>query len=42
MPASDFQPQLSHKGYTVTMTDLSAFPITKKWPAEHPDRIQLY
>jgi GST-like protein len=25
-----------------TMTDLSAFPITKKWPAKHPDRIQLY
>ncbi|OLL32834.1 glutathione S-transferase [Burkholderia sp. SRS-W-2-2016] len=24
------------------MTDLSAFPITKKWPAEHPERIQLY
>lgn len=24
------------------MTDLSAFPITKKWPASHPDRIQLY
>lgn len=24
------------------MTDLSAFPITKKWPAEHSDRIQLY
>jgi GSH-dependent disulfide-bond oxidoreductase len=24
------------------MTDLSAFPITKKWPAAHPDRIQLY
>lgn len=24
------------------MTDLSAFPITKKWPATHPDRIQLY
>jgi GST-like protein len=24
------------------MTELSAFPITKKWPAEHPDRIQLY
>ena len=23
-------------------TDLSAFPITKKWPAQHPDRIQLY
>ena len=24
------------------MTDLSAFPITRKWPAVHPDRIQLY
>ncbi len=24
------------------MTDLSAFPITNKWPAQHPDRIQLY
>jgi GSH-dependent disulfide-bond oxidoreductase len=24
------------------MTNLSAFPITRKWPARHPDRIQLY
>jgi GST-like protein len=24
------------------MADLSAFPITRRWPAEHPDRIQLY
>lgn len=24
------------------MTDLSVFPITQKWPAQHPDRIQLY
>ena len=24
------------------MSDLSAFPITKRWPARHPDRIQLY
>lgn len=24
------------------MTDLSRFPITKKWPALHPDRLQLY
>lgn len=24
------------------MTDLSDFPITKKWPAAHPERIQLY
>ena len=24
------------------MTDLSAFATTRKWPARHPDRIQLY
>jgi GSH-dependent disulfide-bond oxidoreductase len=24
------------------MSDLSAFPVTRKWPARHPDRIQLY
>ena len=24
------------------MTDLSAFPITRKWPPQHPNRIQLY
>ena len=24
------------------MKDLSAFPITRKWPAQHPDRLQLY
>jgi GST-like protein len=24
------------------MNDLSAFPITQKWPARHPDRLQLY
>lgn len=24
------------------MTDLSTFSITKKWPAQHPDRLQLY
>ncbi|MFC3110359.1 glutathione S-transferase N-terminal domain-containing protein [Undibacterium arcticum] len=24
------------------MTNLSAFTITKKWPARHPDRLQLY
>ncbi|MEO6985753.1 MAG: glutathione S-transferase, partial [Paralcaligenes sp.] len=24
------------------MIDLSTFPINKKWPARHPDRIQLY
>ncbi len=24
------------------MSDLSAFPITQRWPAQHPDKIQLY
>ena len=24
------------------MTDLSDFPITRRWPAQHPDRLQLY
>ncbi|MBP9206021.1 MAG: glutathione S-transferase N-terminal domain-containing protein [Kofleriaceae bacterium] len=24
------------------MPSLAAFPITKKWPAQHPDRLQLY
>jgi GSH-dependent disulfide-bond oxidoreductase len=24
------------------VSDLSSFPISRKWPAQHPDRIQLY
>lgn len=24
------------------MSNLSQFPITRKWPAKHPDRLQLY
>src|SRR2546423_15010337 len=24
------------------MTGLSAFPITSRWPAKHPERLQLY
>ena len=24
------------------MSDLSDFPITRRWPAQHPDRLQLY
>lgn len=24
------------------MADLSVFPITRKWPAQHPERLQLY
>ena len=26
----------------VPLPDLSSFPITKRWPAKHPDRLQLY
>ena len=24
------------------MIDLAGHPITRKWPARHPDRLQLY
>ena len=24
------------------MADLSVFPITRRWPAAHPERLQLY
>ncbi|MDB5578101.1 MAG: glutathione S-transferase, partial [Bradyrhizobium sp.] len=24
------------------MSELSGFPITARWPAKHPDRLQLY
>jgi GST-like protein len=24
------------------MNDLSGFPVIKRWPAAHPDRLQLY
>ncbi|HPM68953.1 MAG TPA: glutathione S-transferase, partial [Piscinibacter sp.] len=24
------------------MSDLSRFPVTRKWPAQHPERLQLY
>ena len=24
------------------MSDLSVFPVTAKWPARHPERLQLY
>src|SRR5580692_11981686 len=29
-------------GQAFLMSDLSAFPITQRWPAKHPDRLQLY
>src|SRR5271163_3833326 len=34
--------QLYTRRYGGDMTDLSAFPVTRKWPAQHPDRLQLY
>ena len=27
---------------TIPLSDLSSFPITARWPAQHPERIQLY
>lgn len=32
----------AHEPYIRQMHDLSAFPITKRWPPQHRDRIQLY
>jgi GSH-dependent disulfide-bond oxidoreductase len=34
--------QASHFKHVRAMHDLSNFPITRKWPARHPDRLQLY
>src|SRR5580698_8499869 len=34
-----------HRRFPATgihMSDLSQFPVAKKWPAQHPDRLQLY
>jgi GSH-dependent disulfide-bond oxidoreductase len=31
-----------HNHLEIWMSDLSAFPITKRWPPQHPDRLQLY
>src|SRR3954464_15391930 len=31
-----------HSSRSAPMTDLSQFPITRRWPAEHPERLQLY
>src|SRR5690606_2797355 len=27
---------------SIIMSDLSSFPVTRRWPPRHPDRIQLY
>ena len=29
-------------GTEITVADLSAFPVTHKWPPQHPERLQLY
>jgi GSH-dependent disulfide-bond oxidoreductase len=34
--------QVSRDHNSDTMTSLVAFPVTKKWPPQHPDRLQLY
>src|SRR5690606_16487334 len=34
--------QVHQPAKRTAMADLSNFPITRKWPARHPDRIQLY
>src|SRR5712672_735627 len=38
--------QWARRGDSVTlvrhMIDLSSFPVTRKWPPQHPDRLQLY
>jgi GSH-dependent disulfide-bond oxidoreductase len=41
-PAAGKQNEHRHHCPETRMTDLSAFAITRKWPALHPDRIQLY
>lgn len=30
------------RGGTSLVADLSSFPITGRWPATHPERLQLY
>src|SRR5262245_47622087 len=42
MPAPMIQPPRTPTRKSSPMTDLSAFPVARKWPARHPDRIQLY
>jgi GST-like protein len=37
-----FGPTLLPESPEFSMPDLSAFPIAARWPAKHPDRLQLY
>ena len=41
VPNADNGFSLTHSLET-PMSTLDAFPITRKWPAQHPDRLQLY
>ncbi len=36
------KPRVMGAAYIARMTMLQDFPITAKWPAQHPDRLQLY
>jgi GSH-dependent disulfide-bond oxidoreductase len=40
LPAAEAKPRRDKQ--TDMTSNLSAFPITKRWPAKHPDRLQLY
>ena len=41
-PDSRSSPMLATTSTDAAMTDLTAFAITARWPAKHPDRLQLY
>ena len=37
-----FGSHVATASFEMPMTDLSVFPITRKWPPQHPERLQLY
>src|SRR4029079_5057247 len=41
-PAKTASPGANPPIQEFSMADLSAFPIATRWPARHPDQIQLY
>jgi len=41
-PDSRSSPMLATTSTDAAMTDLTTFAITARWPAKHPDRLQLY
>jgi GSH-dependent disulfide-bond oxidoreductase len=34
--------RVAFRTHRISMADLSQFPITSRWPAQYPDRLQLY